>query len=336
MRRLEKSGAAAFTLLELLVAVTITLVLAGLMLAIVTNVLNLWHRTQDGFTTSSQAMLALDMIERDLQSAVFRVDGQTWFAVDVINVPASLNFHGWLTSGAMKPTGSESQRLVPDTGGLGTPSIGDARFGLSGAWLRFVTTNVESNGGLPVAASYQIARRPVSGAVNGSNQAESRYTLFRSVVSTTGTFTTGNDITVAGYSSTSVTPAASRNPKTLMNPNNADAVATNVVDFAVWLYVRDSTTGELRRIYPADNEDLSHTARDSGAAADANRFPDAVDVMVRVLSDEGVTLLTEMENGSGHLVRPVIYVSDATWWWGVIETHSKVYVRRVAVGGAFR
>src|SRR5450759_3925443 len=94
---------AGFTLLELLVAVTITLILAGLMLTVVTSTLNLWQRTQNSFTTSAQAALALDLIERDLHAAVFRQDGGTWLAVDVINAPSLLIPHGWLTLATMKP-----------------------------------------------------------------------------------------------------------------------------------------------------------------------------------------------------------------------------------------
>jgi prepilin-type N-terminal cleavage/methylation domain-containing protein len=330
MRPIERRG---FTLLELLVAVTITLLLAGLMLTVVTNTLNLWQRTQNNFTGNSQAALALDLIERDLQAAVFRKDNLTWLAVDVLNAPTSLTTHGWLTPVTMKPGTGVSQRLLPDTDDGSAPAISGARFGLSGAWWRFITTNVETNGSLPVAVSYQIARRPVSGSVAATNPAEVRYTLFRSVVSVGNTFATGNDVTVSGYGSTSTTPLASRNPKTLTNPNSQDALATNVVDFGVWLYVRDETTGGLRRIYPADNSDLSHSARDAGSAADANRFPAVAEVLVRILSDQGATLLGEIESGGGHLVRPPEYVTDADWWWGMVEMHSRVYVRRVAIKG---
>ncbi len=336
MRYPQKSGAAGFTLLELLVAVTITLILAGLMLAVVTGTLNLWQRTQDSFTTSTQATLALDLIERDLQAAVFRQDGLTWLAVDVINTPSPLVPHGWLTFATMKPATSDSQRLLPAVSGGAVPLIGNARFGLSGTWLRLVTTNVESDGSVPCAVSYQIARRPVSGAVIATNPADVRYTLFRSVVSAAGTFSTGNDLTVSGYGSTSVNPAGSRNPKTLMNPNNADALATNVVDFGVWLHMRDPGTGTLRRIFPADNADLVHAARDTGAASDPNRFPDVADVMVRILSDQGATLLAEMESGAGRLARPPVYASDAEWWWGIVENNSRVFVRRVEVKGGSR
>ena len=106
-------GAGGFTLLELLAAVTITLMLAGLMLTVVTNTLNLWHRTQDNFSNSAEAKLALDMVERDLQATVFRKDDGTWFAVDDINAASALTVHGWLTPAApIKPATTESGLVV--------------------------------------------------------------------------------------------------------------------------------------------------------------------------------------------------------------------------------
>ncbi len=323
------TGRSAFTLLELLVAVTITLVLSGLVLGVVTNTLNLWHRTQDSFTTAAQAKLALDLIERDLQAAIFRKDGATWLAVDVINDPDALTPHGWLMTPGAKPATAGSQRLVPAST---APTVNDTRFGLSGAWLRFVTTNVESDGSLPVAVSYQVARRPITGVIDAGTQADIRYGLFRSAVSATNTFMNGNDVTAAGYGSVSGTPAATRNPATLANPSSTDALATNVVDFGVWLHVRDGAGG-LRRIFPADGLDAVHAARDSGAAADPNRFPEIVDVMVRILTEQGAALLAEMESGRGGITRPPEYESDAVWWWAVVETNSRVHTRRVEVKG---
>ncbi len=333
MRRNSRKG---FTLLELLVAATITLILAGLMLTVVTATLDLWQRNQNRFTASAQASLALNMIERDLQGALFRADGGAWLAVDIVNNSAALVPHGWLTNPSMKPATAESGRLVPVVDDGVTPLIWNARFGLSGCWLRFVTTNVESSGALPIAVSYQLARRPVSGTIAASNPADVRYMFFRSAVSTSATFSTGYDVTASGYGSASASPSASRNPKTLMNPNNADALATNVVDFGVWFYARDDANGGLRRIFPSDNTDLTHAAHAVGAGSDDNRFPEVADVMVRILSEQGAALLDELENGGGHVIRPAHYASDAEWWWGIIETHSTVYVRRVELRGGAR
>ena len=333
MRRFSPTR--GFTLLELLVAVTITLVLSGIMLAVTINTLNLWRRTQNKFTASSQAKLALDLIERDLQTACYRTDGlgTTWLAVDVINLSGTLISHGWQSAATMKPSTAESQHLLPiSVNGL-EPAIADARFGLSGIWLRFIATNVESGGSLPTAISYQIARRPLSGSnTTSTNPADIRYTLFRAAVANDKTILSGNSVVSAAYGSASSTPTSSRSSSTLTNPNLSDALATNVVDFGVWLYVRDAGTGNLRRIYPATNGDLTHGAIDQAGAADANRFPDVADVMMRVLTDEGARQLDAMESPSSPLLPPA-GLSPAEWWWSVVEANSTVFVRRVEIKG---
>ncbi len=321
---------AAFTLIELLVAMFIALILAGLLLSIVRVTLTLWQRTQDNLSTAVQAKLSFDLLERDLQSALFRPDGKIWLAIEINNSPSYLTTHGWLAlTGLTKPNSLESQRLVGLASEQGTPLISSARFGLSGAWLRLMTTSDEAVGGLPVAVAYQIARRPVSGPVSSGNPAAVRYTLFRAAVSAAHSFAVGADVTAPGYGHTAVAPAASRNGATLTNPNSTDALATNVVDFGLWLFVRDLPAGGLRRIFPADGNDLTHTAVGSEGVADAHRFPVAVDVMMRILTASGATLLAEIESGAARVSRPPHYSSDAEWWWALVETHSQVYTRRI-------
>ena len=207
-----RSNLRAFTLLELLVAAAITLLLAGLALAITTGTLKQWRRTQDSFGASTQAGLALDLLERDLKAGVFRADGtNTWLAVDVLNSPVVLLNHGWQSASFMKPATSDSQRLLPvSINGL-DPALTDARFGLSGAWLRFISSNVEAGGSLPCAVSYQVVRRPVSGPNNSStNPAQVRYTFFRSVVATDITFATGYSVIAAAYGSNTSAPSVAR------------------------------------------------------------------------------------------------------------------------------
>jgi type II secretory pathway pseudopilin PulG len=327
----------AFTLLELLVAAVITLLLAGVMLAVTNGTLALWHRTQDSFGSATQAKVALDLLERDLQAGVFRSDGtKAWLAIDVLNSAGDLLNHGWEAAPLTKPATAESQRLLPDSAGGLDPVLTDARFGLSGAWLRFITTNVETGGSLPTAVAYQIARRPVSGPNNSpTNPAQVRYTLFRSAVAADTTFAAGCDVLSAAYGSVSSAPSVARSAPTLTNPPPSDALAVNVVDFGVWLYVRDSS-GTLRLIYPADNSDLSHAARDAGSAPDANRYPEVAEVMLRTLTDEGARLIDAMEQGTGAITRPVEYSNDAEWWWAVVEANSRVYTRRVEIKGPVR
>lgn len=327
----------AFTLLELLVAAVITLLLAGIMLAVTTGTLTLWHRTQDNFSASTQALLALDLLERDLQAGLFRADGvNTWLAVDILNAPAALLNHGWQSASVMKPARTVSQRVLPASANGFDPLLTDARFGLSGAWLRFITTNIETNGSLPCAVSYQIARRPVSGAnSSSSNPAQVRYTFFRSAVANDTTFAAGYDVSAAAYGSSTSTPSVARSAATLTNPPLSDALSVNVVDFGVWLHVRDSS-GALRRIFPADNSDFTHAARDAGSASDANRYPEVADVMLRILTDEGARLIDAMEQGNGAIARPVEFATDAEWWWAVVEANSRVYTRRIEIKGPVR
>lgn len=319
-----------FTLIELLVAAVITLILVGVILGVTTGVLNLWRRTQGGFATGTEAKLALDLLERDLQAAVWRRDSNAWLAVTVVNDAGGLANRGWLTTGTlMKPAGSESQRLLPDAGVAGEMRISDARFGLSGVWLRFIAANVESSGSLPVATAYQMARRPLTGSVNASNPAPLRYTLFRSAGRALDTLTNGHNITSSAYASTSNSPGSQRDASTIANPVTADALATNVIDLGIWLYIRE-TNGALRRIFPATNGDLSHVVM-GNSTADVSRMPEVADVMLRVLTEDGAAQIEAIE--TGRVMRPSQHGNDAEWWWAVAEANSRVFVRRVELKG---
>jgi prepilin-type N-terminal cleavage/methylation domain-containing protein len=324
-----------FTLLELLVAVTITLVIAGLMLAVPANVLNLWRRSQASQTQAATARQVFDLLEQDLQAAIWRHDANRWLAADILDSPGSLANHGWLLGpGLMKPANGGSLLPLPaqEVGGEGL--LQNARFGLSGSWLRFVTTNVESGGSLPTVVAYQIARRPVTGDALATNPAAVRYSLYRSAVSNTETFATGYDVTSSGYASstnnpTSASSTAYRAARNVMNPSHANLLGSNVVDFGCWLYVRNPDR-TLWRIYPSGTGDTSHQAVGNSSASDT-RYPEVVDLMIRILTEEGATLLEAIE--SGRVPRPPSYGTDAEWWWGVVEANSRVFTRRVAIKG---
>ncbi|MCW5548336.1 MAG: type II secretion system protein [Opitutaceae bacterium] len=330
----------AFTLLELLVAAVITLMLAGLVLAVSTGALDLWRRTQGDSTAMAEAVAALDMMERDLQAALHQPDGRRWLAVSVANDVSALANRGWLTTGAVrhKPAAPDRLRLWPEPGATGQRRPADARFGLTGAWLRFFTLSAESAGeaggmSLPRAVAYQIARRPVRGPVAAGNPAATRYQLYRSAVTVETTMTAGYSITATAYGSTGNNPAAQRAASTIMNPNSLDVLATNVIDCGVWLYARESDGG-LRLLYPADPGDLVHEVVGGVLPPDAERMPTVADLVLRVLTEEGATRLAALE--AGLVARPAGFANDAAWWWAVAEAHSRVLVRRVEVKGGGR
>lgn len=316
----------AFTLFELLIAMVITLALAGLMLAIVGAVIGQWRRDRALADQATAAHHVLEALERDLHGAIAG-DSDNCFAVEVINAPSGLANHGWLLGpGRTKPADASSVRFDE------TDGIAAARFGLSGAWLRFVATNLEAGGGGPTAIAYQLVRRPVSGNPVASNPAPSRYGLYRSAVGGAETFASGDDVTGPAYGSSSNTPGnamstAYRQPRNITNPSQANLLASNVVDFGCWLYAR-GPTGELERIFPGSSAPLSYRSRRE--MRDPNeRFPEVVDVMVRILSDEGSAMLEGIE--TGRLQRPPEMVSDAAWWWSIVDGHSRVFVRRIEI-----
>jgi prepilin-type N-terminal cleavage/methylation domain-containing protein len=269
-----KGTTRAFTLLELMVAVVITLVLAGLMLAVTTNVLGLWRRNQASHLQSVTAKQVLDLVERDLQAAVWRRDARCWVALDIVDSPVGLANHGWLLGpGPVKPANGGSLRPLPPPGANGASDLREARFGLSGAWLRLVATNVESDGSLPAVIAYQVVRRPVTGDPVATNPAPVRYSLYRSAIGNSDTFATGYDVTAAAYGSASNTPSSAlssvyRQPRNVTNPSHANLLASNVVDFGCWFYVRDSSATP-QRVYPAGASDVAHHGLGNSTAADS-------------------------------------------------------------------
>lgn len=318
-----------FTVIELLVAAVITVGLSAVLISVISSSLQIYSRTQNALTTNVQSKLIFDLLERDIQAAVYREAEETLLAADIINSSAQLGNHGWRTdNGVMKPSTQESLRPLGDNISA-TDGIRSARFGVSGVWLRFVTTNVESNGSLPIVVAYQIARRPIAGDITGTNQAAIRYTLFRSAVSAEKTFEQGYSVTAAGYGSSDPLPSYNaRIPSTITNPSNFDALADNVVDFGIWMY-RSSDSGMLDLIYPTSGG-VTHRALGQFGTVGFNRYPDVIDVMVRILREDAAAQLENMEKGL--IIRPSEYANDAKWWWAIVEANSDVFVRRFRVG----
>ena len=114
-----------------------------------------------------------------------------------------------------------------------------------------------------------------------------------------------------------------------MNPSHANLLGSNIVDFGCWLHVRNPDH-TLRRIYPAGPGDTSHHAVGRGTADDT-RYPEVADLMLRILSEEGATLLEAIE--TGRVPRPPTYRTDAEWWWSVAEANSKVFTCRIKLRG---
>lgn len=315
---------AGFTVIELLVAITITVVLAGLLISVTSGALDVWQRTQSRLTMNAQVKVALDLLARDLQAVVRPPTADIAFAVDVVPT-GELGAHNWrMADPLIKPDDAVSLQVLANAT-RAEQRITDARFGRSGIWLRMISTNVESGNSLPTALAYQINRRPISGSVNEAESASVRYTLYRTKISSDVAFNQGYDLLLPFYASLSLSPRGA-----LVAPSTDEALCDNVVDFGVWCYVRqpDGSLGDP--VYPAGNKAVRYHA--SGASGAVNPIPDVVDVMLRVLTNNGAERLEQME--LGRVTRPPEFASNDAWWWSVVEAESQVFTMRIEVGAA--
>jgi len=308
MKTLRTRKQDGFTLIELLVAVSISVLLAGLLVVVTRDTLDLWRKAQDRSAANVQASVALTLLSRDLQSTFYRTDAPT-FALHILSA-SELSAHNWRTNDpVLKP--DVVHLLTSGSDQLRRRHIEYSRFGRGGVWLRFIGFNLNPDGSLPQAISYQVVRRPVSGSINVTNPPSIRYILFRHSTTPDETFSTGYAIT--DYDTRLARSALDQ------------ALCDNVVDFGVWCYRRESD-GSLTVLYPQSPDDRDFLAQPSGGSG-GGTFPDVVEVVLRVVSESGAAQLEQME--LGRITRPPSYASDEDWWWAVALSESRVYSTRI-------
>lgn len=352
-RRSRVDARRAFTLLELLVAAVITAVLAGFIVVIVSNVSGFWTRTAGKLSTEAQARLVLDQLSLDLSSAHYRDDGNDWMAADVLGATG--------TSGLWQPAAANAKPAGGVSLAMTAPKLADARFNTAGVWLRFFTTKRGNNlatdattFSAPVAVGYQIIRRFSAPSALNTRTA---YVLHRAEARPAtaggriGVLEAGYNITAAAYTTSTVgtnNGATTGDPRSIQVPgsrsNFSSVIADNVIDFGVRGYVRDPTqaTG-LRLVFPAANE--TGTASNAANARLRARLPantvtdsasynlvmpEVVDVMVRILTDEGARLIATFEQANSPLLLPA-GVNAQQYWWQLATAHSQVFTRRIVL-----
>ena len=369
----SKSKLRGFTVLELIVAVSVTAVLSGMLLLISRQVLETQSVSSAELERNQIAHFVLDQIQEDLQCALYRNDGNVWMAMSLLN--ESGNSGSWIEpkkSSFAKPP-LNSLRIIEsdwpsdalqdaEIDSLGQGPFAKSRFGLAGTWLRFFTQSPEldpqaKGDGAARAVSYQIIRY----GITGSSNSRKRYHLFRSDVSAKNTFEAGYNLHPendswygSDASNISVDPnflGTPRVPSTLINPvieeggdylPTSFSLATNIIDFGIRAYHLEKNsfgTGNLVQIFPPIDQDSSGNLLAEEFLATSHipyqvitdptfyLFPDVVDVMVRVLSEEGARILESFENGD-------FPNTEEVDWWSIAEEHSKVYFRRIKIYGS--
>ena len=302
-----RTGHRGFTLLELLVAIALTVLISATAARVIASAFTQWNRTQGLLTTNGKAREVLDRLEQDLQGALYRADGQAWL---MATVQAEASASGVWVNGTKPMTASlnhAAERLV------------DSRFGVAGTWLRFFTTAQAAQlatpaPGAPVAVSYQIVRRAPT-----PSSLVCQYLLYRAEVPPAASFESGYDLASGAYTTGSDATGAAGN---VTQPVLGHLLATNVIDFGVrfYGYLPDGSSGGrvLQSIFPRQAAELEYSAQSSATVDPGHSFPVVVDVFLRVLTEEGARQITGLESGR--------VTGD---WWGIAEANSLVFLRRI-------
>ena len=360
--RTNKSG---FTVLELLVAVSVTALLAGMLLNITSQVVSTQTKASSDLETNQVAQFILDRIQEDLHCAVFRNDGNVWMAANILEDTSTSS--SWNDDDVIngKPTNEKgSLRIVPEDWGDGPNdlfaqannqlSLFDSRFGISGTFFRFFTQAPEldpdvSNTGGARAIAYQIIRHGLTKA----STSRARYQLFRSDVTTKETFSSGYNLHPTEGNYLGSGPNGSRDAGNIINPifNDIDgastdfSLASNIIDFGIRAFlINKSSSGDgyLTQIFPDVNSstgggsppyqyfatsNLSYISETRKPSKYSN-FPEVVDVMIRILSTEGASAISAYEEG---LIPTPSGFTPEEYWWEIAEKNSEVYIRRIRV-----
>jgi prepilin-type N-terminal cleavage/methylation domain-containing protein len=354
-----KFNSKGFTLLELLVAVSVTGLLAVLLLNITTQVVTTQTKATGDLETNQAAQFILDRIQEDLQCAVYRNDGNVWLAATILE--DTTNSSVWEPDERGKPNEASLRVTADDWEGPDGevdeivvannqwPLI-DSRFGVGGTWLRFFSQapeldpDAENTGGVR-AIGYQLVRY----GLTGSETSKPRYQLFRSDVTAQETFEAGYDLDPIKGAYGTATVDGVRVPKNIITPIFYDSsgpstdfsLAANIIDFGIRAYMidgNDEGTGHLRQIFPDVNDsssgstsgyELLSTSNPAASSIESpHAFPEVVDVMVRVLTTEGASAISAFEEGK--IPVPDDFSEDE-YWWELAEGNSEVYVRRIRV-----
>ncbi|MBC2605385.1 PulJ/GspJ family protein [Pelagicoccus albus] len=307
MNRASKQ--AGFTLFELIVSLAITSVIALFVFSFATNLAKLWRHTEGSVGTELDTQIALDTIAGDLESAFFAERGVPMFAVSSISKTGgdlyNYDFSGrWVNVSAEGAGRPAEVHFDPE----------NHHYGWAGSWLRFFTASPTFN-----AVGYQIIRRP---AFSDSNV--SSYLLHRSLIRMDRTLEGGFDISLGEY-------AIGTTSSALESPRLDAVILEDVIDFGVRLYVfEDSFPGNedsprgLRLIFPANGSGVlsdsyrEHLASTAYGNDYSIRYPDVIEVFVRVLDDVGADLLRQSEDGEGLLT-----------YEEIVEDHARVYSRMI-------
>jgi len=253
----------AFTLIEIMVAAVITIIMVGLVIQITSEVLKIWNKSVGKLAANAEARIAMELLTSDLETALLINNNQQWLRVET-DVGA--------------PTAGQTVGLK-----LFAPALDRPKLKADG-------TNEAGN---ICAIAYRLAFAP---AYNGAST--DSFVLFRALEGPSGTFTEllgpdADDRQVSLDESIGTTPDFWKADTTnIINPDNY--LAGNIVDFKIYIYGIDETTGG-EVILNDPNEDGIIEAADLfayGGTDSTGEVPHFAEILLTVVSDEGLDILS--------------------------------------------
>lgn len=264
--RTRSAAKRAFTLIEIMVATVIMVVLVGLVIQITSEVLKVWARSSGKLAANAEARIAMDLITQDLETAVFRNNGQQWLRVE-----------------APRATGAAGEvklQNIEQTVGLKlfSPAL----------------DRPEGPGDI-CAIGYRLAYKK---SYTGTNAPEV-YALYRRVIDPKITFDEYMDSGATVDSAQGSLVAPGKNNADWTNSSieaDTNYLVSNIVEFKIFVYLDDGSD-EPVNVKPGTSE----LANDYAYGGDPDLDPAVsteqllyADIILTVVSDTGLEMLNNL------------------------------------------
>lgn len=299
MQILDKSRSffkRGFTLIEIMVATTIMVILVGLVIQITSEVLRVWNRSSGRLSANAQARIAMELITQDLETAIFRNDGNQWLRSedDTINGPVG------------STVSTVSLKLF-------APAI-----------------DKEEGPGDVCAIAYKLAYAdPIDGSSAAGTPDDRLFILYRLLVSPEDTFENllgaenqQDELPDKESDTWGVNPSYN-----ILGEEGENYLVSNIVEFEIDFHVEDDTTpGDTLSDSPVIFGGQGSTVGVNASNAPDVRFEKPLSyatIRLTIISDEGAQQLQNIDRvqGAG---------SDQEKVENIITTYGETFIRRVS------
>ncbi len=291
-KRYYRQARSAFTLIEIMVATVVMVILVGLVVQITSNVLNAWNRASGKLAANEEARIAMDLLTQDLQTAVFRNNGQQWLRVE----------------GPIDPNGIYNNQTVSLK--LFSPALDRPKLDANGNRIP----------GDICAIGYRLAYKESfsSNTKSGPNT----YALYRSIIDPRTTFESllgnPNQLELIGDSWA--------DPSII---DEANYLVSNIVEFKIFVYADDdlySNDGRKLALNDRGGDRADLKIDDNSEVIFGGNGGNAIDllyaeIILTVVSDNGLELLRLLDEGRSGTG----YSSP----YDVVREHGEQFNRRV-------